>query len=74
MSYVFEGQTFTRRKDFEAAFPAYASQWRRVKAGITSIIDMEREIARNGRVGAIRSRETRRLSENRGGLSYGKRR
>ena len=45
MPYVFEGREFARLKDWQDAFPAYARFTDRLKAGVCTIVEMERAIA-----------------------------
>lgn len=43
--YVFEGRQFAKLKDWQDAYPAYARFTDRLKAGVSTIFEMERELA-----------------------------
>ena len=45
MPYTFEGREFTRLKDWCDEYPAYARFADRLKAGVSTIVGMEREIS-----------------------------
>lgn len=45
MAYVFEGREFARLKDWQDAYPAYARFTDRLKAGVSTLVEMERAIA-----------------------------
>lgn len=47
VSYEFEGRAFSRKTDFAEAFPAYGRHWPLVKAGVSSIEDVERQVQTN---------------------------
>lgn len=44
MSYSFEGQTFSTLADFQRAFPVYRTYTDLIKKGVSTVIEMEKEI------------------------------
>lgn len=53
--YEFEGQTFPTLAAFKAAFPAYARHAHRVREGVSTVLEMEKQIAAANGIARARS-------------------